>query len=113
MSFDSNQRATKKIFPVSFENQTHVIADAFGAHVIQPELDDAGQGSAALKKQPGEIEILGENDGVIFLRPAHNLRVRGVGRTEFAPVASDVAMLAEKIDPRKREAVVNDHGHAG
>lgn len=113
MSLDSNQRAVEKVFPVLFQNQTHVFANALGTHIIQPELDDAGQGSAALKKQPGEIEILGENHGVILTSPAHNLRVRGVGRTQFAPVASDVTMLAEKIEPRKREAVVNDHGHAG
>ncbi len=82
-----------------FQNQAHVFANALGAHVIQSELDDTGQNSAALKKQFCEIEVLRKNHRMILTRPAHNLRVGGVAGTEFAPVAGDVAMLAEKFDP--------------
>lgn len=113
MAFDRDQRAAPEFFAMLPEEKQDIFADAGRAHIVEPELDDAGQCGAGLKKQLGEIKVLSQHHGVVFIRPKHDVRVRGIGRTKFAPMTGGVAVLLKIRDPRKRQAVVNDNGHAG
>ena len=113
MSLHGDQRAASEIGAVLLEDLNHVSADVAGAHVIEPQLDDAGQSGAGLEKQFGEIEVLREHHRVMFACPKHDVRVGGIGRAKFAPVPGSMPVLPEKGDPGNRKAVVNDDGHAG
>jgi hypothetical protein len=52
-----------------------------------------------LKKQFREIKVLSENDGVVFMRPHHNILIKGVGTTELAPMLSSMSVLAQIFHP--------------
>ena len=90
MSFDGDQRATAQFLALLLENPRDVLPDVGGADVIKPKLDDTAQRRATGKEKLCEIEILCQHHCTIFVRPAKNLRVRSVGRTEFTPMARDV-----------------------
>ena len=78
MAFDGDQRAAPKFIAMLIEDHKHVFTDAARAHVVEPELDDAGQGGAALKEQLGEIKVLREHHRVVVMRPQHDVGVGGV-----------------------------------
>lgn len=90
-----------------------VLADEPGAHIVEPKLDDAGQRGAGLKQEFGEVEVLRENHRLVRYGPAHDVHVRGVGRPKLAPVTRGVSVLLEPLDPRDRQAIINDDRHAG
>jgi len=113
VAFDGDQRAALEFFGLLFQDEQDVFTNAGGADVVKPELDDAGQRRAALKQELGEIEVLGKNDGAVLSGPPHDRGIRGVGWPQFAPVTRRMAVPAKKLHPRKRQAVVNDEGHAG
>ncbi len=99
MAYDGNQRATPERRAMLFEDENNVFTDAGRTHVIEPQLDDTGQTGAGLEKQFGKIEILGQHHGCVLIRPKHDVRIRGVDRTEFAPVAGSVAVRLKIRDP--------------
>ena len=99
MAFDGNQRAAPEFRIMLFEDENDIFTDAGRAHVIEPQLDDTGQGGAGLKKQFGKIEILRQHHGCVLIRPTHDFRIRGVSRAEFAPMAGSVAVRLKIRDP--------------
>jgi hypothetical protein len=47
MAFDRDQRAAPEFFAMLPEEKQDIFADAGRAHIVEPELDDAGQCGAA------------------------------------------------------------------
>ncbi len=86
MSCDSYQRPAAHIVFLLLQNQEYIRTNVFGAHIVQSQLNHAGQCGAALKKQWRKIKVLSENDGVILTRPKHDFLIRGVGRAELTAV---------------------------
>lgn len=113
MAFDGDQRAAPEFRAMLFEDENDIFTDAGRAHIIEPQLDDTGQGGAGLKKQLGKVEVLGQHHGCVLIRPKHDFRIRGVSRAEFVPMTGSVAVPLKIRDPRNGKAVVNDDGHAG
>ena len=60
--------------------------------IIHAEQDDTGAFLARHMKQLGEVQVLGENDVLVFPRPVHQLGIRGVALADMAPVAGVPAM---------------------
>ena len=113
MAFDGDQRAAPEFRAMLFEDENNIFADAGWTHVIEPQLDDTGQGGAGLKKELCKVEVLGQHHGCVLIRPKHDFRIRGVSRAEFAPMTGSVAVPLKIRNPRDGKTVVNDDGHAG
>ena len=100
MTCDGDQRATPEFFGLLFQYEQNIFTNAGGTDVVEPELDDAGQGRTALKQELGEVEILGEDNRAVIPGPAHDLGVGGIGRPQLTPVVGGVAVAAKKLHPR-------------
>jgi hypothetical protein len=55
VALDGDQRAALEFFGLLFQDEQYIFANAGGADIVKPELDDAGQRRAALKQELGEM----------------------------------------------------------
>ena len=113
MSFDGDDRAAPQSLSVLCQYSDDVFANVSRAYIIETKLNHTGQDTAGLEEQLGKVQILRQHHGAVVHGPMHDLSVRGVGSSQLAPMPNRVPVLTEVLDPRNRQTVVNNDGHAG
>ena len=61
-----NQTAFQQLLPVVFKNFQECLADDFGSRALHPQLDRAKQAGPAQRENLYEVQILRDNDSIMF-----------------------------------------------
>ena len=111
VEIECDQTALTQLMPVVFKNTEERHTNDFRNRAVHAKLNDAGEPSPTQSQQPGEVQILSDDDGVMGACVVQN-RIVGISDgAEISPMAGGDSERRQKIAPPGRQVFVDDQDH--
>ena len=105
---EGDQAAFEQLLPVVLKNLQERLADDLGSRALHTDLDHAGQAGPSQREDTREIQILRDDDGIMFTCIIENLVIRVAQVADVQPVDGGNTAGSQKIVPARRKVLVDD-----
>ena len=106
-----DQATFEQLLPVFFKNFHERLTDDLRNRTLHAELNHAGQTCSPQCENAREVQVLGDNNGMLVAGVIEDRVIRVAYFAYIPPVSGGDAVMSEEILPTRRKVLVNDQVH--